>query len=150
MAPDLVLRDIHAPPPPPWWPPAPGWWMLVALLLLAAAAVLWWRWRRRLERRRLERLFDDALAACDGPAQRIAAMSGLLRRAARQRDPEADRLQGDDWLRFLDAGKAQGPFHDGIGRALLAGGFRREVDDVDIDALQVLVRRRFLDWTAPR
>jgi hypothetical protein len=120
------------------------------LLLLAAAAVLWWRWRRRLERRRLERLFDDALAACDGPAQRIATMSGLLRRAARQRDPEADRLQGDDWLRFLDAGKAQGPFHDGIGRALLEGGFRREVDDVDIDTLQVLVRGRFLDWTAPR
>jgi hypothetical protein len=150
MAPDLVLRDIHMPPPPPWWPPAPGWWMLAAALLLAIATMLWWRWRRRLRRRRIEQLFADALAASNAPAQRIAAMSGLLRRAARTRDPAADRLRGEDWLRFLDGDDARRPFSDGIGRALLDGGFRRNAGDVDIDALQGLVRQRLLDWMAPR
>ena len=150
MAPDLVLRDIHTPPAPPWWPPAPGWWLVAGLVLLVLA-VLWWRRRRRAHaRRRAEAVFDRALAQATSPTQRIAAMSELLRRAALMRIPGADRLQGEDWLQCLDAGDPARPFSDGIGRALLDGGFRRDAGDLDLDALHALVRTRFLDWTVPR
>ncbi|TDK23300.1 DUF4381 domain-containing protein [Luteimonas aestuarii] len=150
MAPDLVLRDIHSPPTPPWWPPAPGWWLVAGVVLLALAFVLGRHWRRARARRRAEAVFDRALAQATSPTQRIAAMSELLRRAARTRVAGADRLQGEDWLACLDAADPARPFSDGIGRALLDGGFRRDAGDLDIDALQALARARFLGWTAPR
>lgn len=150
MAPDLSLIDIHEPAPPPWWPPAPGWWIVAGLVLLALLFLGWRRWQRKAMRRRAEALFDGTLARASLPAQRIAAMSGLLRRASRRRDAAADRLQGEDWLRFLDAGAPQPVFVEGIGRALLDGGFRRDAGDIDIDVLQRAVRARFLDWMVPR
>src|SRR3546814_11861378 len=74
------------------------------------------------------RLFDERLHAANTPVERVAAMSELLRRAARRRDPAADRLQGDAWLAFLDGDRASDvarPFSEGTGRVLLEGGFRR-------------------------
>lgn len=142
--PDLVLRDIHEPPPPLWWPPAPGWWWLAAallVLLLGAVAYLWYR-RRRV--RAWQRLFDQAVAAAGTGPARIAAMSALLRRAARGVRPDADRLQGDAWLAFLDGDAPGAGFVKGPGAALRDGGFRRDADDVDLEALQALARRRFL------
>lgn len=153
MAPDLVLRDIHEPVAPAWWPPAPGWWIALACVLAIMAWFAWRRWRLLALRRRAARLFDETLAAhAAASMQRIAAMSELLRRASRRRDPSADRLQGADWLRFLDDGAAHPDFTQGIGRVLLDGGFRRDAEDIEIDfdALERLVRTRFLDWMAPR
>jgi hypothetical protein len=149
-APDLLLRDIHAPPAPSWWPPAPGWWWLAAGVLLVAALMGWRRWRRLRARKRAEALFDAAVAAAPTPAQRIAAISGLLRRAAKLHAPGAERLAGESWLQHLDAGDPARPFSLGTGRALLDGGFRADADDVDVDALQRLARARFLQWTVPR
>lgn len=145
-APDaLPLRDVHLPPAPAWWPPAPGWWMVFAAVALIAAA--WWWRRRRIHRRRLaiEALFDGGVDAVDGSSARIAAMSELLRRAARQRDPRADRLAGDDWLRFLDADQRMPVFSAGVGRTLLEGGFRRDVGEQEYMALRGIVRARFID-----
>lgn len=147
---ELPLRDIHEPPPPPWWPPAPGWWLVLGVVLLLAALFAAWRWRRALRRRRLARLFDGTVAAAPTPAQRIAAMSSLLRRAARTRDPAADTLDGEDWLRFLDAGLPQPAFVAGAGRLLLDGGYRPDVDGADVEALRLLARARFLDWMGAR
>lgn len=141
--PALVLRDIHQPPAPPWWPPAPGWWLLVAALLLAIAAWTWWAARRRRQRRAIAAVFDDAVAAAETPVMQVAAMSELLRRAARRLDPDADRLDGEAWLERLDLG-------DGPGRLLLEGGYRREVDPRQVDALRPLARGRFLQWMGPR
>jgi hypothetical protein len=146
----LVLRDIHSAPPPPWWPPAPGWWILFALLLLALAAALAWWLHRRRRRRRIERLFDDAIAQADTPAEQVAAMSELLRRAARRRDPRADTLGDEDWLRLLDAGQATPRFAGGRGRLLLEGGYRREVDAGAVEALRRAARARFLEWMDTR
>lgn len=146
----LVLRDIHTPPAPPWWPPAPGWWMLAAGVLLLTLAA--WRWRRhRLRHRRgVERLFDEAMADARSPAERIARMSELLRRAARRRDPRADRLQGEAWRAFLDAG-ARTPLFDGaLGELLLEGAYRPRADDDAVDRLQAAVRARFLEWMGVR
>ena len=165
--PTLVLRDIHQPVAPPWWPPAPGWWLVAALVLLALAAWAWFAARRRRRARAIASIFDQALAAADTPSAQVAAMSELLRRAARRRDPQADRLHGDAWLQFLDgavvdAGKRRGKtpaakrgvaspsFSQGAGRLLLEGGFRREVDADQVAALRAIARARFLAWMATK
>ncbi len=151
MSPDaLVLRDIHQPPAPPWWPPAPGWWMLAAILLAAIVLAYWLAARRKRRQRAIAALFDGTLEQTASPAARVAAMSELLRRAARRRDPAADRLQGDDWLRFLDGDESQTEFSGGAGRLLLDGGYRRDVDNAQLAALQPLARRRYLQLMASR
>ena len=151
---DLPLRDIHQPPAPPWWPPAPGWWWLAAVLLVLLAFVAWWWLRARRRRAAIARLFDERVRAAATPVERVATMSELLRRAARRRDPAADRLQGDAWLAFLDgdtqAADTKTPFSSGAGRVLLDGGFRREIDEDVATALLPLARRRYLELMALR
>jgi len=163
----LVLRDIHQPSAPPWWPPAPGWWLLAAVVLLAIIAWGWFAARRRHQRRAVAAVFDDALRAAPTAPAEVAAMSELLRRAARRRDPSADRLQGEAWLHFLDAPavaksrKSRRPqpaspagdekmFSQGPGRLLLEGGYRRDVDPAQVAELKPLVRARFREWMLTR
>ena len=146
----LVLRDIHQPPAPPWWPPAPGWWLIAALLLIVLAVGWWLAARRRRRQRAITALFDAALAAAPSPEAQVAAMSELLRRAARRREPAADRYDGDAWLRFLDADGKQPQFSTDVGRLLLEGGFRREVDATAVAALRPLARQRYLSWMSQR
>lgn len=150
----VALRDIHLPPAPPWWPPAPGWWLLFAVVLTVAAAAWAWRAHRSRRRRRVEALFDTTVARAGTPSASVAAMSELLRRAARRHDPGADRLQGVAWLdalgsrlppdeaAALDPGRAPG-------RLLLEGGFRADVEEADVDALQPLARKAYLSLMAP-
>lgn len=148
--PTLALRDIHAPPAPPLWPPAPGWWLLAACVAAAIAVVLVWRWRRRRRRAASAARFDAALAQAASPMDAVAAMSDLLRRAARLHDPDADRLQGEAWLAMLDGDDPARPFSEGPGHLLLDGAFRPDVDPRDVDALRPLACARFIAWTAPR
>ena len=156
MADGLVLRDIHVSPAPPWWPPAPGWWVVAGVLLLLVALLWWWRARVRRRRARIAELFDHSVADAQSPAEQVAAMSELLRRAGRQRDPAADRLEGEAWLAFLDAPARRGrraegtPFSQGAGRLLLDGGYRREVDPAEVEALRRVARQRFLQWMGVR
>ncbi len=144
-APDpLPLLDVHLPPSPSWWPPPPGWW-LVLLAIALVIAVVWYRRRRaRRLREEMERLFDAGVDAAEGFPARIAAMSELLRRAARRSDPDAVRLAGDAWLRFLDQGQPVPVFSAGAGRTLLEGGFRRDVGEQEYAALRGIVRARFV------
>ena len=145
----LVLRDIHQPPAPPWWPPAAGWWWVMAGVAVLVGIAVWLAWRRRRRTRAIASLFDTRLALAQTPAEEIAAMSELLRRAARRRDPDADKLLGDEWLRFLDTGLQAPVFSVGVGAILRDGGYRRDVSPHDVDALRVAARTRFLDWMAP-
>ena len=150
MSAALVLRDIHQPPAPPWWPPAPGWWCLAALLL-ALLAVLGWRgWRRGRRARTLARLFDTTLAAATTPAAQLAAVSDLLRRAARTRDPDADKLAGEDWLRFIERDTAKVPLPAGAAALLRDGAYRSTVDAAQVAALRPWARARFLAWMGVR
>lgn len=144
----LVLRDIHASVAPGWWPPAPGWWWLAAALIVALMAVVAWRVLRARRRRRIERLFDATVGAAATPPAQVAAMSELLRRAGRRRDPAADRLHGEAWLAFLDAGGTP-RFQDETGRLLLEGGYRRGIDEAGVERLRAAARARFLEWMAP-
>ena len=149
MSTGLVLRDIHVPPAPGWWPPAPGWWLLGLGVLALALAWGWWRVRARRRRRRLEALFDEAVAAASSPAGRVAAMSELLRRAARSRDATTATLIGDDWIRFLQAEGGADLTATSLD-LLRDGGYRREVDAGEVDRLRDAARALFLSWSLRR
>ena len=95
-------------------------------------------------------MFDDAVDHAPTSAAKIAAMSELLRRAARRIDPDADKLLGDDWLRFLDKGLKASAFAAGAGTSLGDGGYRRDVSALEVDAVRKLARARFLGWMAAR
>ena len=142
----LQLRDIHLPAEPSWWPPAPGWWLLAILLILAAVLLTRWIWRRVRRRRRLTRLMAefDAAASLGDPGARLAAISQLLRRAARLRDPRAASLQGEDWLRFLTRVDEQQPPATETWRILLNGPWQPQIDAAAVDALIDVARRCFL------
>lgn len=142
----LVLRDIHQPAGPSWWPPAPGWWLVLAVIALALTAIAWRHWRRHAQRRAYARLFDTMVERAGMPGDKIAAMSELLRRAARRIDPAADTLDGDDWLGFLDRGLKQPVFAAGAGTVLRDGAYRRDVSALEVAGLQSIARARFLDW----
>jgi hypothetical protein len=145
---DLPLRDVHLPPAPSWWPPAPGWWIVVVVLLSCILVALFWM-QRRQRRYRLWRQGFDATCGREATPGHVAAMSELLRRAARRADADADRLQGEAWLRFLD-GKQGRAFSEGAGRLLLEGGYRRDVDSRQFEQLRELARIRFLELMARR
>lgn len=148
--PTLVLRDIHAATAPSWWPPAPGWW-LVGVALLAVLAGLIWRLRQRRRRHaRIAAMFDQAIAAAPSRPQAVAAMSELLRRAARLHDPQADRLQGDAWLAMLDRGLEPAIFNTPQGRLLLDAPFRPDVHADEVHALRQIARMRFIGWMTQR
>lgn len=146
FAPALPLKDLHPGVAPGWWPPAPGWWLVLAVVLVVLLLAGGWWYRRQRRRRAIAALFDATLAAAPTPVAQVAAMSELLRRAARRIDPHADRLEGDDWLRFLDAGLPSPAFQQGPGALLRDGAFRPEVDPAEVVALRDVARRRFLDW----
>ncbi len=139
----LQLRDVHLPAAPGWWPLPPGWWLVIGGCLLVALLVWAWRARRRRLRQRWQAHFTRALAQADTPAQEVAAMAELLRRAARMHQPGAELLQGSDWLQFLDTPDSTA-FSEGEGRLLLDGGYRREVDAAAVARLRPLARDRFV------
>ncbi|QQP95736.1 DUF4381 domain-containing protein [Lysobacter enzymogenes] len=146
----LALRDVHLPGAPSWWPLAPGWWLLLAVSAALALSLWWWQRRRARRKREAERVFDEALAAAATPVAQVAAISELLRRAGRRRDRAADTLDGQAWLEFLDRGSKRDDFAAGPGRLLLEGGYRRQVDPAQVQALRELARRRFLQWMGVR
>lgn len=148
--PTLVLRDIHAVAAPSWWPPAPGWWLVGVAVLTVLAGFLWRHWRRRRRHARIADIFDQAIAAAPSRPQAVAAMSELLRRAARLHDPQADRLQGDAWLVMLDRGLEPAVFNTPQGRLLLDAAFRPDVHADEVQALQRIARLRFILWMMQR
>ncbi|MGH8081260.1 MAG: DUF4381 domain-containing protein [Lysobacter sp.] len=150
MAAPLVLRDVHLPAAPSWWPLAPGWWLLIAAIAIVALVAYLWARRRARRRREITQLFDSTLAQAATPTAQVAAISELLRRAARRRDSQADRLHGEQWLEFLDRGSKRRDFAEGSGRLLLDGGYRRQVDPAQAQALREIARRRFLQWMGVR
>ena len=140
------LKEVHEGIAPAWWPPAPGWWCVLATIVAIVALSAWRTKRRRDRHAAILRLFDETVAQAGTPSQQVAAMSELLRRAARRKDAKADTLEGEAWLRCLDEGMPQPVFSAGAGALLRDGGFRADVAADDVDALRVVARERYLRW----
>lgn len=145
----LPLRDVQLPPSPSWWPPAPGWWLVLAAIIVVVAAIWIWQWHRRRARQRWLALFDAQIAQAGSPVLEVAAIAELLRRAARRYQPGAERLQGSEWLAFLDE-KNSRAFSEGDGALLRDGGYRPSVDAEAVQRLRVLARRRYLSLLTER
>lgn len=141
MSANLPLRDVQVPPAPSWWPPAPGYLMIggVVLLLLAVAAFFWWQRRRR--RQRWLQLFDQELASTADAAAELAAIAGLLRRAARQAQPGSESLRDDAWWQRVDP---QGTLPEARRSLLAEGAYRPRVDVNEVAALRRWARERYL------
>ncbi|EML7989624.1 DUF4381 family protein [Stenotrophomonas maltophilia] len=138
---NLPLRDVQVPPAPSWWPPAPGYLMIggVVLLLLAVAAFFWWQRRRR--RQRWLQLFDQELASTADAAAELAAIAGLLRRAARQAQPGSESLRDDAWWQRVDP---QGTLPEARRSLLAEGAYRPRVDVNEVAAVRRWARERYL------
>jgi len=141
MSANLPLRDVQLPPAPSWWPPAPGYLMIggVVLLLLVVAAFFWWRRRRR--RQRWLQLFDQELASTADAAAELAAIAGLLRRAARQAQPGSESLRDDAWWQRVDP---QGTLPEARRSLLAEGAYRPRVDVNEVAAVRRWARERYL------
>lgn len=142
----LALRDVQEGVTPAWWPLAPGWWLVLGAVVVVAALLALRTVRQRRRRAAILRVFDDAVDRAGTPSQQVAAMSELLRRAARRKDPSAGTLAGEAWLRFLDEGLPQPVFAAGAGALLRDGGFRADVAAHECEALRAIARQRYLDW----
>lgn len=141
MSANLPLRDVQLPPAPSWWPPAPGYLMIGAavLLLLVVVAFMWWQRCRR--RQRWLQQFDGELAACTDGAAELAAIAGLLRRAARQARPGSESLRDDAWWQRVDP---QGTLSDARRSLLAEGAYRPRVEAGEVAAVRSWSRARYL------
>lgn len=145
----LALKDVHLPSAPAWWPPAPGWWLLLVVLVVSMLAL---RAVRTLRRRRAAvhwgAWFDRTIDAVPAGPARVAAISEILRRAARLHEATADRLEGEAWLRFLDADASAPRFDGAVGALLIEGGFRPRIDPDTLARLQAAARAWLVQWMA--
>ena len=140
------LRDIHAAASPGWWPPAPGWWVLAALCLFVLALLLRYGYRRWLVLRRRRRLlaalagiardFDPAAQ----PHEYLAGLNRLFRVVALRAFPGTAcvRLQGVEWVRFIQSLMPQGVPTDGL--SALATGPYEPRPEFDAGHLQDMAR----------
>jgi len=146
------LHDIVASPPVPWWPPAPGWWWLlgflvVTILILLVRAFLVWQ-RDRYRRDALAELARQEVMFAN-PGQRgaaLAAMAGLLKRAALTAWPRAQvaALHGPAWFAFLDRTGGTHRFSFGAGALLENAAYdprqAQQLDEPTVRAMISLVR----------
>ena len=146
MGAPLHLFDVHEGSAPAWWPLASGWWLLLAGVVAIAVTAAWWHARRRRRRAEVLHLFDEEVDRAGTPSRQVAAMSELLRRAARRKHARADTLIGEDWLRLLDEGMPRPVFSTGVGAVLRDGGFRNDVTEHEAEALRIVARDRYLRW----
>ncbi|HFK2921917.1 TPA: DUF4381 family protein [Stenotrophomonas maltophilia] len=141
MSANLPLRDVQLPPAPSWWPPAPGYLMIGGVLLLVVLMLALLGWQRRRRRLRWLQVFDQELANATDATAELAAIAGLLRRAARQAQPGSESLRDDAWWQRVDPKGTLPPAR----RSLLAeGAYRPRVDANDVAALRSWARERYL------
>ncbi|HIE1100292.1 MULTISPECIES: DUF4381 family protein [Stenotrophomonas] len=141
MSTALPLRDVQLPPAPSWWPPAPGYLMIGAALVLLLMVAAFIGWRRRRRRQRWLQLFDQERAVASDAAAELAAIAGLLRRAARQAQPGSETLRDAAWWQRVDP---QGTLPEARRSLLAEGAYRPHVDAGEVAAVRSWARERYL------
>ena len=147
MSAGLPLRDVALPPSPSWWPPAPGWLMLAGAVLLVLGIVLFIRERRRRRRQRWLQLFDQELQAAPTAAAELAAIAGLLRRAARLAQPGSEALHDQAWWQRIDP---EDDLSEPQRRLLAEGAYRPQVAADDVAEVHRWARERYLQLLQER
>lgn len=147
MSAGLPLRDVALPPSPSWWPPAPGWLMLAGAVLLVLGIVLFIRERRRRRRQRWLQLFDQELQAAPTAAAELAAIAGLLRRAARLAQPGSEALHDQAWWQRIDP---EDDLSEPQRRLLAEGAYRPQVAADDVAEVRRWARERYLQLLQER
>ena len=142
---DLILRDIHYTQSPSWWPPAPGWWIVVLLSILVVAVIAYVVRRKRKRYQQLVALFDSEIKAAKTPANKAAAVSELLKRAAHKKYPDAQLQNNTEWIELLK-GKERNSELLGYQDLLLEGQYQPAVDAARVEKLVPLARKRFIHW----
>jgi hypothetical protein len=150
------LADIHLPDAVPFWPPAPGWWVLAALLLAGLCWLGWLQFRAWQRRQRMQAALNELASVYrtynERPAEAGTNEAGLaflhgcneiLKRVALEHYPvlAVARLNGREWLGFLDVHGNTNGFSAGAGQVLGDGSYRPRFD-ADVDAVQALCS----DW----
>jgi len=143
------LRDLHLPADPSWWPPAPGWWLLTLVCLAAlgwTVVVLRRAWLRRRPRRAARQLLRSLNArhaqgelSAEAYVQQVNELLKRLLVRGLGRSGVAP-LQGEAWLRWLDAEAGSRDFTAGAGQVLGDARFRPAFE-VDAAALAGAVAR---------
>lgn len=147
MSAALPLRDVALPPAPSWWPPAPGWLMLCAALLLVLGIVVFFIQRRRRRRQRWLQQFDDELQAASGATEELAAIAGLLRRAARLAQPGSEALYDHAWWQRIDPKE---DLAEPQRRLLAEGAYRPQVAADEVADVRRWARERYLQLLQER
>jgi hypothetical protein len=130
--PPLPLRDIIAPLEQGWWPPAPGWWFVAAVVLfmvgwLVKALVKYFTYEyAALRKAALRELANLPQQEGLNDRQFAEQTSALLKRVAmvRYAEQQPARLNGEDWLTFLDQSSSSQIFSQSGGSALLEAQYQ--------------------------
>ena len=125
---ELPLKDIHLPAAIDWFPPAIGWWCVAIFipLILYAAIQYYRRYTRQTALKTANTLFITIQHSPVSNAQKLRAVSQLLRRVAMSLSTrqQVASLTGESWLAFLDSSLQNNGFSQGCGRALLDAPYR--------------------------
>ncbi|KAA8999173.1 DUF4381 family protein [Stenotrophomonas cyclobalanopsidis] len=141
------LRDVALPPSPSWWPPAPGWLMLIGAVLLVLGIVVFIGERRRRRRQRWLQQFDQELQAAPTAAAELAAVAGLLRRAARLAQPGSEALYDQAWWQRVDP---KDDLAEPQRRLLAEGAYRPQVAADEVAEVRRWARERYLQLLQER
>jgi hypothetical protein len=129
------ILDIHLPEAISWWPLAMGWW-LAFVLILGFLSVAIWYWRKKSTARRPLREALNQLQNIEHDYHQnqsiedlICQLSSLLRVVAITlygRD-EIARMNGQQWLQFLDSKLAKPEFLEGDGQIFGEGPYQAKI-----------------------
>lgn len=152
----LAIRDIHLPDSVLWWPFAPGWWILFLLVVLIVVGLFLYKktfsnqkFKKniKLELEQYYQIFNESGNALFF----IQQLSAFLRRVSLYRfhDESIAKLQGTEWLEFLDsklpASKTKKlSFRKGVGEIFLSGPYQENINS-DVSQVYELVEH-WLDY----
>jgi len=136
------LRDIHLPKPISFWPLAPGWYIVLAIIVLMIVIgiiIIYKRQQKRKIPKAILHQLQQLKQQTDNAAV-IAALSSLLKRAALSFYPreKVAKLQGKEWLLFLDKTSNTNAFTQGVGRVFMIGPYQTQ-SEYNVEELTLLI-----------
>jgi len=121
--------------------------MLIGAVLLVLGIVIFIRERRRRRRQRWLQQFDQELQAAPSAAAELAAIAGLLRRAARLAQPGSEALHDQAWWQRIDP---KDELAEPQRRLLAEGAYRPQVAADDVAEVRRWARERYLQLLRER